>query len=301
MIAYAAYGDEIAATEEMVALVDQQVSITRSQVATGVAAYSAVLTLENERATLAASLPALAQKRERAADLLAVLSGAVPSQWRAPGLTLANIALPATLPRAVPSELVRRRPDILQAEAALHAASARIGVATANLFPNVTLSASGGYGNRAAASLFSQNGQAWSIAADVTAPLFHGGTLWYERRAAIDALEQAHAEYEQVVLVAFGQVADALRALENDARALDADAVAFVTSEQALRIVQVNYDAGTVGYLAILVADRQRHQARIAWLQGVAQRLQDTVALFAALGGGWHDKQAVSSSDAFQK
>ncbi|MFM0326542.1 efflux transporter outer membrane subunit [Caballeronia glebae] len=292
MIAFAAYGDEIAATREMIALLDEQVSVTRSQVTAGVAAYSAVLTLENERATLEATIPALMQRREQAGNLLAALSGSFPSQWDAPDLSLENIALPAALPRAVSSEVVRQRPDIRQAEAALHVASANIGVATANLFPGVTLNAGGGYGNRSMGALLSQNGQAWSAAADVTAPLFHGGTLWFERRAAIDAYDQARAAYEQVVLAAFEQVADTLRALENDAHALDADARALATSEEALRLLQADYEAGTVGYLSILVADGQRHQARIAWLQGVAQRLQDTVALFAALGGGWYGDEA---------
>ncbi|MFM0136345.1 efflux transporter outer membrane subunit [Caballeronia grimmiae] len=288
MIAYAAYGDEIAATREMIALVGEQVSVTHSQFTAGVAAYSAVLTLENEKATLEATVPALEQRREQAGNLLAALSGSMPSQWIAPEVSLENIVLPAVLPRAVSSELVRQRPDIRQAEAALHVASARIGVATANLFPSVTLTAGGGYGNRSMNALLSQTGQAWSAAADVTAPLFHGGTLWFERRAAIDAYDQARAVYDQVVLAAFEQVADTLRALENDAHTLDADARALATSEEALRLVQAEYEAGTVGYLSILVADAQRHQARIAWLQGVAQRLQDTVALYAALGGGWY-------------
>ncbi|KAK45607.1 RND transporter [Caballeronia jiangsuensis] len=292
MIAFAAYGDEVAATREMIALLDEQVSVTHSQVAAGVAAYSAVLTLENERATLEATIPALMQRREQAGNLLAVLSGSLPSQWDAPDMSLENIALPALLPRAVSSEVVRQRPDIRQAEAALHVASAKIGVATANLFPSVTLTAGGGYGNRTMGALLSQNGQVWSAGADVTAPLFHGGTLWFERRAAIDAYEQARAAYEQVVLAAFEQVADTLRALENDAHALDADARALATSEEALRLLQADYEAGTVGYLSILVADGQRHQARIAWLQGVALRLQDTVALFAALGGGWYGEEA---------
>jgi NodT family efflux transporter outer membrane factor (OMF) lipoprotein len=291
MIARAAYTDQIAATGEMVGLLQEQIRITRAQVDAGTSAYSALLSLENEQATLEASLPALAQKRAQAENLLAVLSGMVPADWRAPALSLGDIALPASLPDTVPASLVRRRPDILQAEAALHVASANIGVATANLLPNLTLSASGGYDNTSLGGLLHHNGQLWALAADVSAPVFHGGTLWYERKSALDVYAQSRASYRQVVLGAFGEVADVLRALDNDARALAAQTRAVDAAAQALHLIKIDYEAGTVGYLQILVADRQFHQARIAWLQGVAQRLQDSVALYVALGGGWDEQQ----------
>jgi NodT family efflux transporter outer membrane factor (OMF) lipoprotein len=291
MIARAAYTDQIAATSEMIGLLQEQVRITRAQSDAGTSAYSAVLTLENEQATLEASVPTLAQKRAQAEDLLAVLSGMVPAQWHAPELSLGDIALPSTLPDTVPASLVRRRPDILQAEAAFHVASANIGVATANLLPGVTLSASGGYDNSSMSTLLHRSGQIWAVAADITAPVFHGGTLWFQRKAALDAYAQERAAYRQVVLSAFGEVADVLRALDNDARALDAQTRAMDAAAQALHLIRIDYDAGTIGYLQILVADQQYHQARIAWLQGVAQRLQDTVALYVALGGGWNDQK----------
>lgn len=291
MITRAAYSDQIASTGEMIALLQEQIRITRAQADAGTSSYAAVLTLENEQATLEASVPALAQKRAQAEDLLAVLSGMVPAEWHAAALSLGDIALPSTLPDTVPASLVRRRPDILQAEAALHVASANVGVATANLFPNLTLTASGGYDNTSMSSLLRRSGQIWTVGADVTAPVFHGGTLWFQRQAALEAYAQSRASYRQVVLGAFGEVADVLRALENDARALDAQTRAMDAAAQALHLTRIDYEAGTVGYLQILVADQQYHQARIAWLQGVAQRLQDTVALYVALGGGWDDRK----------
>ncbi|MDR6203900.1 efflux transporter outer membrane subunit [Paraburkholderia graminis] len=287
MIARAAYHDEIAATREMTDLLHEQIRITQAQVEAGTSAYAAVLALENALATLEASLPALEQKRAQAEDLLASLSGMLPVEWHAPDLSLENITLPPTLPETLPASLVRQRPDILQAEAALHVASANIGVATANLLPGITLSASGGYDNTSMSALLHRSGQIWAIAADVTAPIFHGGTLWFQRRAAFDAYAQTRASYRQVVLSAFAQVADTLRALGNDAHALDAQTRARDAAGEALRLVKADYAAGTVGYVQILIADSLCHQARIAWLQGVAQRLQDTVALYAALGGGW--------------
>ncbi|MFM0514084.1 efflux transporter outer membrane subunit [Paraburkholderia sp. RL17-373-BIF-A] len=291
MIARAAYRDQIAATREMIDLLREQIRITQAQVEAGASAYAAVLTLENELATLEASVPALDQKRAQAEDLLASLCGMLPADWRAPELSLADIALPPTLPDTVPALLVQQRPDILQAEAALHVASADIGVATANLLPGITLSASGGYDSTSMGALLHRSGQVWAVAADVTAPVFHGGTLWFQRQAALDAYSQTRASYRQVVLNAFAQVADTLRALENDALALEAQTRARDAAAEALRLIKADYSAGTVGYLQILIADSQFHQARIAWLQGVAQRLQDTVALYAALGGGWDSPQ----------
>jgi NodT family efflux transporter outer membrane factor (OMF) lipoprotein len=289
MIARAAYRDEITATEEMIALVGQQIDITHAQVTAGASAYSAVVTLENERATLEASVPALAQKEAQAGNLLALLAGQFPSEWRAPPVSLADITVPADLPQTVPSSLVRQRPDILQAEAALHVASANVGVATAALFPDITLSASGGFDNTALHGLTNSKGQVWSIGASITGPLFHGGTLWHQRKAAIAAFDESNANYRQTVLAAFAQVADTLRALEHDAAALDAQTRAVAAAAEALRLLRVGYESGTVGYLEILIADRQYHEARIAWLEASAQRLQDTVALYAALGGGWGD------------
>lgn len=287
MIARAAYTDEIAATRETIDLVREQVRITRTQAEAGTTAYSAVLTLESELATLEASLPALEQKRVQTQDLLATLAGEFPADWRADTLSLSDIVLPADLPAAIPSELVHRRPDILQAEATLHVASANVGVATANLFPSLTLSATGGYGNSSMGALLRAGGQTWSLGASISAPIFHGGSLWYQRKAALAALDGSRSAYRQVVLTAFAQVADTLRALEHDAAALDAQARALASAREALRLMRVNYEAGTVGYVQILVADQQFHQAEIAYLQDVAQRLQDTVALYAALGGGW--------------
>jgi outer membrane protein TolC len=120
-----------------------------------------------------------------------------------------------------------------------------------------------------------------------TTPLFEGGTLWFKRKAAIDNYQQAMASYRQMVLSAFGQVADTLRALDHDAAALQATEEALTTAEQALHLVQANYEAGLATYLDVLLVDAQYHQAKISDLQTVAVRYRDTIALFAALGGGW--------------
>ena len=182
---------------------------------------------------------------------------------------------------------MRQRPDILAAEATLHNASANIGVATAAMFPSINLS--GSYGQTAVeiAKLFGTTANIWSLGANLAQPLFTGGTLWHQRKAAIEAYQASASDYRQVVVSAFQQVADTLRAVEHDAETLQAQAAALAAADQALKLVQANYQAGLVNYLQILTADSQYQQARLGYIQAQALRLQDTGALFIALGGGW--------------
>jgi len=162
-------------------------------------------------------------------------------------------------------------------------------VATAAMLPNLTLSGGAGANNSALGSLLSSSSPFWSVGAGVTQPIFHGGTLYYQRKAAIDARDAAAAQYRQTVLAAFQQVADTLRGLTHDADTLTAQTEAVETAEKAMRLIQANYQSGIATYLQVLVADGQYLQAKIGFVQAVAQRLQDTVALYVALGGGWWD------------
>ena len=182
---------------------------------------------------------------------------------------------------------MHQRPDILSAEAQLHSDSAKIGVATASLFPTISLSASYGYNNTSLADLFVNNGNIWAMGANFAQPLFHGGTLWFNRKAAIATYEHSLANYHQTVISAFQQVADTLKALEHDAEAQTAQLQSLHTSGESLALTNVNYQAGLVNYLQVLTVNSQYLQARIAYLQILAQRFQDTVAFFIALGGGW--------------
>jgi NodT family efflux transporter outer membrane factor (OMF) lipoprotein len=188
---------------------------------------------------------------------------------------------------SVPSDLVRQRPDILSAEEFLHAASANIGVATAAMFPSISLSATYGASGTSLGSLPAASGRFWSVGPSATVPIFQGGGLWYARKAAIDAFDAAQADYRQTVLAAFEQVADSLTALEHDAEALQAQVDAKQSAEENLSLVQANYRAGLVAFSDVLTADVQLNETTIGYLQAVAQRHQDTVALFVSLGGGW--------------
>jgi len=287
VIAQAAYREEIKATEDIVTLQKEQIRITETQFQAGTVPYSNVLSLRSQLAATEASLPPLRQLLSQTEHLLAALVGHAPAEWAQPQVDLADLTLPGDLPITLPSQLVRQRPDILTAEAQLHSASANVGVATAALYPSFTLSGSYGHENTALSNLLNNHSSIWNLGSNITAPLFHGGTLRAQRSAAVEGYNQSLANYRQTVLSAFEQVADTLRALEHDAESLQAQSQALNTAEEALRLVQVNYQAGLVNYVQVVIANDQYHQARTGYLQALAQRFQDTVALFVALGGGW--------------
>jgi len=291
IIARASYATEIKATEQIISLQKEQIRITEIQEQAGTVPYSSVLSLRSQLATTEATLPPLHQKLNQAEHLLATLAGRFPAEWTPPEVDLTDLTLPTDLPITLPSEFVRQRPDILAAEAQLHSSSADIGVATAALFPSFTLNGTYGLNNTSANDLFKNNSSFWSLAGNLSAPLFHGGTLWFKRKAAIEGYQQSQANYRQTVLSSFAQVADTLRALEHDAETLQAQSQALEAAEEALRLIQANYEAGIANYLQILIANGLYHQAKIGYLQAQAQRFQDTVGLFVALGGGWWDAE----------
>ena len=291
MIAQAGYYEQIKATEQLIDQQREQIKITEAQAQAGIIPYSNLLSLKSQLASFEATIPALRQKIDQTHHLLAALAGHTPAEWDAQQVELAVLTLPGELPVTLPSQLVRQRPDILAAEAQLHSASADIGVATAALFPSFTLNGAFGASSNTSNNLFKKNSEFWNVGANITAPLFRGGTLWYGREAAINAYQLSLASYRQSVLSAFAQVADALRALEHDAETLQAQSEALATAEEALNLIQTNYTAGTVNYVQVLIAVGLYNQAKIGYIQALAQRYQDTVGLYVALGGGWWNDQ----------
>jgi len=287
LIAQAGYQEQIKATVQLIDLQREQIKITEVQAQAGTVPYANVLSLQSQLASFEATLPPLRQKISQTEHLLATLVGRAPAEWTPPSVELADLTLPGELPVTLPSQLVRQRPDILAAEAQLHSASANIGVATAALFPSFTLNGTYGLSSNTSNNFFNSDNTFWSLGANVTAPLFRGGTLWFGRQAALDAYRLSTANYRQTVLGAFAQVADTLRALEHDAELVEAQFHALNTAEEALRLIHANYQAGTANYLQVLIANGQYQQAKIGYIQAKAQRFQDTVALFVALGGGW--------------
>ncbi|MFZ0890000.1 MAG: efflux transporter outer membrane subunit [Candidatus Binataceae bacterium] len=287
IVAEAAYTAEIGATEQIVGFMKEQTRITAAQVRAETAPYANLLSVQSQLATTEATLPPLRQQLEHTRHLLATLAGQAPADWAPPHATFPELTLPKDLPVSLPSDLVRQRPDVLVAEAQLHDAGAQIGVATAAMLPNFTLNADYGWNSTSLSTLFGSSAAFWTLGAGIATPLIQGPTLWYQRKAAIDAYQQALANYRETVLAALAQVADALEALQHDAQTLSAESQALDASAEALHLIQANYQAGTVNYLQVLIADFQYQQAKLGYIQAMGQRLQDTAALFVALGGGW--------------
>jgi NodT family efflux transporter outer membrane factor (OMF) lipoprotein len=278
---------QIDATRQLVDINTNTVNILRYQFDKGYASRLDLAAQESQLAQVAATLPPLLKQLAQAEDLLAVLAGRFPNQAPEQKFDLSSLQLPQELPVSLPAELVTQRPDVLQAEANLHDASAKIGIATANRLPNIMLTANAGSAAAAMDQLFTTGTGFWGLGAEVTAPIFQGGTLLHQQRAAEAAYTQAAEQYRSTVLTAFQNVADTLTALEQDAEALNAAAAAADAAKITLDLAQRQLQAGYAGYLALLNAEQAYQQGRINLVLAQANRYADTAALFQALGGGW--------------
>lgn len=244
-----------------------------------------VVSAQSQLASDTTALPPLRQQLAQARHALALSLGTAPADPSLPDLDLAQLTLPAQLPVSLPSELARRRPDILAAEAQLHAATAAVGVATSNLYPRIDLTGSTGQQSVTSDALFDKASNVWSIASGLVAPLFDGGTLRAEKHAAVDAMRSSAANYEHTVLAAFGQVADSLEALDNGAEQLRAQENAEAAARDTVTMTRQSYNEGNVGVLQVLDAERRYQQARLGYVRAQAQRYMDTAQLMLALGG----------------
>ncbi|MDN0073631.1 efflux transporter outer membrane subunit [Crenobacter sp. SG2303] len=278
---------QIEATEQVASYQQAQLDLVMRQFELGGASRPAVLAQRSLLAQTRASLPALRQSLDQVRHQMAVLAGKPPSDASLPQFKLSDFSLPRTLPVSLPSTLVRQRPDILAADALLHQASAKVGVATAAMYPQLTLT--GSYGGEALtpAGVFKPASSIWSLGTNLLQPLFHGGQLSAQKRAAVAAYDQAAAQYRETVLLAFQNVADTLRALDADAHALTAQSDAWLSARDTLALSQQQYRLGALSYLALLDAQRQYQQSTVNLVQAQAARYADTAALFQALGGGW--------------
>ncbi|HEY6458403.1 MAG TPA: efflux transporter outer membrane subunit [Steroidobacteraceae bacterium] len=278
---------QIDATRELIDIDAGMLRILHYQFSKGYVGQLDVAAQESQLAQVTATLPPLRKQEAQLRDLLAALAGRFPSQASADNFELSSLQLPQDLPVSLPSQLVAQRPDVRQADANLHAASARIGIAIANRLPNITLSANLGSTALAMNELFTAGTASWGLGVATTAPLFQGGTLLHQERAAKAAYLQASEQYRSTVLTAFENVADTLTALEQDAAGLKAAAAAADAAKTTLDLAQRQWQAGYAGYLALLTAQQGYQQARIGLVQAQAARYADTAALFQALGGGW--------------
>jgi NodT family efflux transporter outer membrane factor (OMF) lipoprotein len=278
---------QIDVTHQLIDVNTHMLEILKYQFDKGYVSRLDVAAQESQLAQIAASLPPLIKQSAQLHDLLAVLSGRFPTEAPAEKFELASLQLPEELPVSLPSELVAQRPDVLQAEANLHDASAKIGIAIANRLPNIALTANVGSSAAAWNQLFTAGTGFWGIGAAATAPIFEGGTLLHQERAAKAAYTQAAEQYRSTVLTAFQNVADTLTALQQDASAIRAAADAAAAAKVTLDLAQRQWKNGYAGYLALLSAEQTYQQAEITLVQAQASRFADTAALFQALGGGW--------------
>ncbi|WEN16020.1 efflux transporter outer membrane subunit [Rhodanobacter sp. AS-Z3] len=287
---------QVAATRDLIAINAKMVKLLRYQLDKGYAGRLDLAAQESQLAQLQATLPPLLTQLDQQNNLLAVLAGYMPSQAPKQSFDLASLNLPQQLPLSLPSVLVAQRPDVRQAEANMHAASAQIGVAIANRLPNITLSANTGSTAVAMSQVFKTGTGFWSIGADIAAPIFHGGSLLHQERAAKAAYVQASEQYRGTVLTAFQNVADTLSALQHDAEGLQAAASAEQAAKLTLDLSQRQYKNGYASYLSLLSAEQGYQQARIALVQAQASRYTDTAALFQSLGGGWWHEQGTHAA-----
>ncbi len=292
----AALREQVAATESLLQMQEEQLATAERQYTLGALSYSALLAQRTSVAGTRASLPSLRKSLAQTRHLLSVLVGRFPSEQGLPSFELAQLSLPQELPVSLGSDLVRQRPDILAAEAQVKQAAAQVGVATGNLYPQFTLTASSGSLATDTTKLFQEGSAFWSLVGGVTQPIFNGGALRARKRAAQAALEASAAQYRSTVLQAFQNVADTLRALEYDALTLQQQSLVEDNAKQTADLLDQQYKLGAVSYLNFLDAQRTYQQARVNVISARATRFADTAALFKALGGGWWNRAQNTST-----
>lgn len=283
----AAQKEQIRATHHLIASAQKQLHLINQQFLLGGASKENVFAQETLLQQTIATLPPLEKSLAQSQHALSVLIGCLPSETQLPEIQLSDLTLPTQLPISLPSNLIKQRPDIQASEALLHQASAQVGVSTAKLFPQFPISANYGYTSDKLNDLFTAFRNTWTYGIAPVQVLFQGGALFAQRRAAIAAMDTAFAQYRQTVLLAFQNVADALRAIEADAKELKAQKQAETASLNSLNLSRKQFKLGAISYISLLNAEQQYQQILINRIQAEAARYNDTAALFQALGGGW--------------
>ncbi|MBV8046786.1 MAG: efflux transporter outer membrane subunit [Paludibacterium sp.] len=280
---------QVEATRAALAAQTAQLDIIGKQYRLGGQPLTAVLSQQQLVAQTSATLPTLEKAQSQYRNQLAVYLGRYPNDPDLPRIDLDALRLPQDLPLSLPSELVRQRPDIQASEALLHQASAKVGVATANLYPQITLS--GSYARQRTDMAGGHNTVSlWNLGAGLVMPIIDGGTLRAERRGAIAAYDQAAAQYRQTVLSAFQNVADTLYTIQADAGQLNAQANQAEETRRLRDITRARFQLGAVSYVNVLDAERAYQQARVSLATSQATRFADTAMLYMALGGGWWNR-----------
>jgi NodT family efflux transporter outer membrane factor (OMF) lipoprotein len=284
---YAAALEEVQVTRKLVEDLTAQYNITHLLEDSGKIVRSETLQAQTQLENTRASLPALEKQLDVYRNSLCRLTGKPPQADSIPSLALGDFTLPQQLPVSLPSNLVRQRPDILEAEDLLHQASAAIGIAAAARLPSISLSAQYGQQSIVTGDLFTRPGQIWSAGVNLAAPLFEGGTLRAREKEAKERFLQADAQYRSTVIDAFVEVANALQALQHDADDYAAHTVALHAAQENRDLARTQFERGRVNELVVLTAEQQFQKAVLSQVRADAQRFADVAELFRALGGGW--------------
>lgn len=290
---------QIAATHDIIDVQAKILATVQSELALGQLAESDVAAQVALLAQAQATLPPLEKQLAQQRDALAALLGTYSSDELAVHFTLADLQLPHDLPLSIPSQMVQQRPDVRAAAAQWHAANAQVGVAIANRFPKLSLTAGAGSAPTRINNLFKDATNFWNLGADVTQPIFEGGALMHQERAAKAADDQAEAQYRSTVIAAFQNVADTLYAIRSDSDALVAAQASVRAATNSLAIARRQLALGDIGEAVLLTTEQTAQQAQITLASAQVERYADTVALFQALGGGWWNRsEAVAPAGA---
>lgn len=265
----------------------ESLEIIKKRASVGLASELDVSRTEVLVAEAASLLPDLTRNRMLELHRLEVLTGATPGSLALPRQPLGATVVQPDIPVGLPSQLLERRPDILQSEATLVAANARIGQARAYFFPTLSLTGQGGLQSAEFANWFTGNSWNYSIGPSITLPIFLGGTNVARLDQAQSRYQQMLENYQQTILQAFREVGDLLVSLNTRAEQLARQKEQLAAAQQAVALATVRYRKGLVNYLDVLDAQRVALAAETQVVVTERARLTDMVSLFKALGGGW--------------
>jgi multidrug efflux pump len=287
---------EIATVNGTIDLRHEQVRLVRSRLEGGIGSELDVAQAETELATTEAEAASLAHRRDELENAIAILVGENPSSFKLAAVDDPNWnPQPPEIPAGLPSDLLERRPDVAQAERQLASANAKIGVAKAAFFPVLTLTGSAGYLSGDLSSLFNWDSRTWSIGPSLSLPIFAGGRNRANYKYSQAAFQESTALYRQQVLVAFGDVENSLSGIYHFAMQAKATQRAVTSARRATELATDRYRSGIVAYIEVVDASRDTLTAERANAQLAGQRLIASVELIKALGGGWNERQILTS------
>ncbi len=297
VLTIAAIRAQIATAEALLADDRRNVDLTQKRKDGGEGTLVEVLTAQSQFEADRADIPQLSQQLSEARHLLATLVGVAPADLTDADFDFKDLSLPAQVPVTLPSSLVHKRPDILQAEASFHAATAAVGIATAQLYPDITLGATVTQGSPNIGDIVSSAFRGFDIFGGLSAPIFHGGTLKAERRAAIDRATAAQATYQQTVLDAFRQVADLLQSIDSDQRSVANQRESVQVAQRSVGLSRRSFQVGNTGILQILDSERLYQRASANLVDAQARQFLNVARLYVATAGGWTGDAAQPTSE----